>query len=130
MSLVCNLCKNKNNFQLFARYYQETLDQLQNNSPNDTTKNKFCHLICSCFFTEIEIETMISKETNDQKQLSSDNENLLKEKVVCNGKNLKENVMDGCGVCARQINGYYLIHCLVKYVYFLVLNLKNIPKRM
>ena len=112
MSFVCHLCKNRNSFQFFVRYYQETFEKLQNNnSLNDPTKFIFVHFICSCFFVELDLEVLESKEISS----NLDEKNLLTEIIVCNEKNLKENVMDDCSICMRPINGYYLIHCLVKY---------------
>jgi len=115
MTLLCSLCKNKNNFRSFVRYYRESFEDIhKNGSFNDPHKFSVCHLICSCFFAELELEMIFTKETLPLDPSIGQNDHFVTNAIICNAKNLRQNVMDDCSICSLPINGYFLIPCLIK----------------
>jgi hypothetical protein len=113
MNITCSLCKNKNDFRYFVKYFKESFEDIRKNDLlKDPTKFSYAHLICSSFFTQLEL--VILKESMQANGPASENSNILPSAVICNGKDLKERVIDDCSVCNLPINKYILIPCAAK----------------
>ncbi len=113
MNISCSLCKNKNDFKYFVKYFKDSFEDIRKNDLlKDPTKFSYAHLICSFFFTPLEL--IILKEGIQSEVGGSENSNVLTKAIVCNGKDLKERVIDDCTVCNLPINKYILIPCSAK----------------
>jgi len=122
MDLVCTLCRNTNSFKCFALHSFEACEEItQHNSSkycHKVSHPRYSHFICSYFFVELCFEKPLHMNFTRFAIEDYEKMTLVKDLVICGTSKLKENVLDGCSVCKKSINGYFLIPCLEKYFSF------------
>jgi hypothetical protein len=107
------LCRNRNDFRFFVKYFKESYEEVQkNNLLNDPSKYSLAHINCTSFFPELEIVMIPDISKNELENQAASN--FTKMSIVCSGKDVKEKFVDDCQVCELPVNKYILIQCMSK----------------
>jgi hypothetical protein len=113
MNPICVLCKNKNDFNRFVKFFQESYEEIsQNNLVNNPEKYAYVHLKCACLYPDLEVAIYRHRlPQNPELALVKD---FAVEVLIYNGKNLREGFNQECSICNNSIPRYVLIPCLAK----------------